>query len=310
MSVVKESVTKVFDSLASTRAWESLYRGSVDRLSYNFVTRQRAVETLLEGYAGPNVVDLGCGTGDLVLFYASKGSRYTGLDISEKMIERAKFNFAGRGSPGQIRFMVGDCENLPFPASEFDTLSAVALIEYLPNPHKALSEISRVLKPGGHALISVPHKSCINFKVRDVLAPARHALYPLYQKLKGGAFSVMKDVKHYHYDPDELDELMKTNGFEKCAAKFSNFYVVLHPFDHAVPKLYMKLSEFVDRSSMSDRLTFLAANYIALYKKADSDRNAPVFTQQQLTGRPAEQIEIVELQARPREISIHRGDSQ
>ena len=196
MRTVKENVTQVFDSLASARAWEGLYRGSVDRLSYNFVTRQRAVENLLEGHTGSNVIDLGCGTGDLVSFYASKGSRYTGLDISEKMIERAKSNFAGAGSSGQICFMTGDCENLSFPSGEFDTLSAIALIEYLPDPNKTVSECSRVLKSGGYAIISVPHKSCINFKVRDILAPARQALFPLYQKLKGGALSVMKDPCH------------------------------------------------------------------------------------------------------------------
>jgi ubiquinone/menaquinone biosynthesis C-methylase UbiE len=310
MKTVKENVTAVFDSLASTKAWESLYKRSMDRVSYNFVTRQRTVENLLEGHTGPNVIDLGCGTGDLVPFYASKGVRYTGLDLSNRMIERATCNFVGKGFSNQIRFIAGDCENLPFQGGEFDTLSAIALIEYLPDPNKALNEISRVLKPGGYALLTVPHKSCINYKVRNVLAPARRALFPLYLKLKGEDLSMMKDVKHFHYDPEELDDLMKKHGFEKCVGKFSNFYVIVHPFDHAVPKLYIKLSEIVDRSSMSNRLNFLAANYIALYKKIGSDKSASVVEQQKLPERRADRLEIVTPRIPPQENSINSGHSR
>jgi ubiquinone/menaquinone biosynthesis C-methylase UbiE len=267
MGTEKDSVVEVFDSLASEKAWEDLYSGRIDRHSYNFVTRQRAVEELLAPQAFRRVLDLGCGTGDLVEFLVSKGAQYTGLDMSPRMIERAYRTHEPQVRSGHAHFMVGDSERLPCRENEFDVVSAVGLIEYFPDSRRTLSEIGRVLKPGGLVLITVPHKSCINFTIRNILAPVRRLLSPLYSKLTTSALSVMQDVKHYHYDPVELDSLMRNGGFEKDSGRFSNFYLIPHPLDHVVPRLYMKLSEWIDRSSRSDHFGLLAANYIALYRR-------------------------------------------
>lgn len=267
MNSSKESVKGVFDALAEKKAWEGLYSGKIDRLSYNFVTRQRAVEALLDPVTKGVVLDIGCGTGDLVPFYVKKKTIYTGLDLSPQMVERAKNNYSKEVSAGIAKFVAGDCENLPFESGSVDVLSAVALIEYLPDSGKVLNEVKRVLKPGGYALITVPHKSAINFKIRDLLAPIRKLLFPLYALLKGGSLGVMKDVKHFHYDPEELDAFMKERGFEKRGHRFTNFYLIPHPFDHLFPGTYMKLSENIDNSGRGDAYKAWAVNYIALYKK-------------------------------------------
>jgi ubiquinone/menaquinone biosynthesis C-methylase UbiE len=262
-----DDVVRVFDSLASQRAWENLYSRKIDRLSYNFVSRQRAVEELLKDEVSGNVLDLGCGTGDLLPFFASRNVLYTGLDLSSKMIERASANHATLVSSGNAKFLTGDSENIPFDDNQFHIVTAIALVEYFPDPTKALDEIARVLKPGGVAVITVPHKSCINFAIRDLLEPARNAFYPLYLRLKGRGLSAMKDVKHYAYDSAELDALLVQRRLTKIGERYSNYYVVPHPFDHLVPKLYIRLSELVERASAKQRFNRLAANYLGLYKK-------------------------------------------
>lgn len=266
-AATKTNVVEVFDSLAAKKAWEGLYSGNLDRLSYNFVTRQRAVEELLTPLPIANALDIGCGTGDLLPYFVGRGTQYTGLDISPKMIERAEANHPAQIASGKARFVVGDSEGLPFRDAEFDAVTAVALIEYLPDAGHILDETCRVLKPGGYALFTVPHKDCINFAIRDVLAPFRNLAFPLYVKLKGGALSKMKDVKHYHYNPPETDSMMESRGLRKVGARFSNFYVIPHPLDHLVPGLYMRLSEKIDRSAHPEKYSLLAANYMGLYQK-------------------------------------------
>ena len=267
MNTSKDEIIQVFDSIASRMSWEKLYSGQVDRISYNFITRQRAVEEMLVPLTAGKVLDLGCGSGDLVNFYVSKGARYVGVDLSRNMIERANVNYASWVQQKKAVFQVADCEALPFSDGEFDVLSAVALIEYLPDPSKALDEISRVVKIGGVALITVPNKKCFNSRIRDFFAPIRNLLFPLYLKWKKAPLAAMKRVTHYSYRQEEIDFLMNTRGFRRIGERFTNFYIIPHPADHLMPKIYMRMSECIDRGRQDQKYKDWAANYIALYRK-------------------------------------------
>ena len=150
----KQEVRKVFDRIANREDWERLYAGAPNRLTYNFISRQRAVEEMLACIRLGQVLELGCGTGDLSPFLMERASGYTGVDISEAMIERARANYGRQIGTGRARFEVGDCERLQFGDASFEMVVAVALIEYLPDPSKALDEMRRVLKPGGRLAIS------------------------------------------------------------------------------------------------------------------------------------------------------------
>ena len=268
----KEEVMEVFDSIADRKSWENLYQGKMDRLTYNFVSRQKSVEHLLTPYVKGKILDLGCGTGDLLPFFVKfSGIQYTGMDLSANMIKRAnevhQSSLKKLNQAVSAKFIVGDSEKLPFEDHSFDIISAVALIEYFPDPQKVLSEMIRVLKSAGTLLLTVPHKSCINFKIRDILEPVRNLLFPLYEKWKGKNLSEMKNVKHYHYDPVELDEKLYQFGFKKTAFEFSNFYAIPHPVDHLIPTVYMKLSEIIAQKKRPERFSFLAANYNVIYRK-------------------------------------------
>ncbi|MDD5069932.1 MAG: methyltransferase domain-containing protein [Candidatus Omnitrophica bacterium] len=263
----KEKVTQVFDDIALKSSWESLYSGKIDRISYNFVTRQRAVEALLESCASGKALDLGCGSGDLVRFYSQKEVFYTGVDLSSQMIKRANVNYSDLVREGKAIFQVADCENLPFKDGEFNLLSAVALIEYLSDPSKVLNEINRVLKCGGYALITVPNKKCINSRIRSLLKPINSLLFPLYLRLKKSSLATMKDVKHHSYDQKEIDALMKNKGFEKVDCRYANFHIIAYPLDHLIPKIYIGLSELIVNRKLDKVFKNWSSNYIALYRK-------------------------------------------
>lgn len=263
----KEEIAQVFDGIASEFSWEKLYSEGVNRISYNFITRQRAVEELLAPYIAGKVLDIGCGSGDLAAFYVKKGAVYSGIDLSCSMIERANSNYVDLVRKGKATFQVADCENLPFIDKEFDVLSAVALIEYLPDPSKALDEISRVIKTGGYVLITVPNRRCINNRIRFFLKPIINILFPLYIRLEKSPLASMKNVKHHSYSQKETDLLMENRGFQKIDDRYTNFHIIPHPFDHLMPKIYMKISEKVVRGKLDKIFKNWASNYIAIYKK-------------------------------------------
>jgi ubiquinone/menaquinone biosynthesis C-methylase UbiE len=105
---------------------------------------------------GEAVLDVGCGTGALALIARQRvgaTGHVSGIDPSVQMIARARRKAARRGLA--IDFQVGVIERLAFPDQSFDVVLSSFMMHQLPNDLKlkGLTEIARVLKPGGRLLI-------------------------------------------------------------------------------------------------------------------------------------------------------------
>jgi ubiquinone/menaquinone biosynthesis C-methylase UbiE len=99
----------------------------------------------------PTILDVGCGTGIStfeVMKRARREGRFYGIDISEKMIEKARKK-AAEGGHTCFEFSKGDAEKLEFPDSKFDLVISNAVLHWVPNKLQALKEMHRVLKPNG-----------------------------------------------------------------------------------------------------------------------------------------------------------------
>lgn len=94
---------------------------------------------------GATVLDLACGTGDLGTAIAVRypGTRVLGLDLSRPMLRTAK------RSPGRLELCQADMIHLPFGDASVDAVLAGYAVRNAPDGRRALSEIARVLKPGG-----------------------------------------------------------------------------------------------------------------------------------------------------------------
>ena len=102
------------------------------------------VETL--GTAHLHVADLGCGTGSLSLLLHELGHDVTGLDVSPRMLERARQK-AKAGSA--IRFVEGDAAEPDLPLGAFDVILCRHVLWSLPDPVAALARWAQLLMPGG-----------------------------------------------------------------------------------------------------------------------------------------------------------------
>jgi len=99
--------------------------------------------------AGLRVLDVGCGTGDYLRIMAPlvAPGPAVGLDLSATLIARAQQRAAADDT--HVSFGVGDVYSLPFPDASFDRVVATQILLHLADPWRAVTEMRRVLAPGG-----------------------------------------------------------------------------------------------------------------------------------------------------------------
>jgi 2-polyprenyl-6-hydroxyphenyl methylase/3-demethylubiquinone-9 3-methyltransferase len=120
--------------------------------------------------SGTRWLDVGCGAGLITVRLAEHGAIALGIDGSPAMI-RAAGQMAGPKAAHDVEFrVVPTVEKLDFPDASFDGLLCSSVLEYLDQPYVALGEMHRVLKPGGHLLISVANRFSL---VRSVQSAVR-----------------------------------------------------------------------------------------------------------------------------------------
>jgi SAM-dependent methyltransferase len=99
------------------------------------------------------VLDVGCGTG--ALSFAARDrtgrARIVGLDASRAYVTHA----AQAGAGSRVEFEVGDAQDLPFAAAEFDRTLSMLVLNFLPDPERAVREWMRVTKSGGRVAAAV-----------------------------------------------------------------------------------------------------------------------------------------------------------
>ncbi|AMO20880.1 bifunctional demethylmenaquinone methyltransferase/2-methoxy-6-polyprenyl-1,4-benzoquinol methylase UbiE [Flavobacterium columnare] len=153
----KEQVSKMFDTIS--HEYDSLNRV----ISFGIDVQWRKKIVQLVGSIQPKkVLDIATGTGDLaILMKDTQAEKIIGLDISAGMLAVGQEKIRKKNLSNQIELVLGDSENIPFEDNSFDAITVSFGIRNFENLEKGLSEILRVLKPGGIFVIletSVPEK--------------------------------------------------------------------------------------------------------------------------------------------------------
>lgn len=112
-------------------------------------------------YAGKRLLEVGFGTGTDLLQFARGGAMVTGIDLTPRSIEIARRRFEVYELAGE--FAIGDGENLSFPDASFDVVYSFGVLHHTPDTHHAVSEIHRVLKPGGIAIVMLYHRASLYY---------------------------------------------------------------------------------------------------------------------------------------------------
>ena len=111
---------------------------------------RRALVEAIDPKPGMRVLDVATGTGLVAYQLAARGCEVVGLDQSVQMLDLARSRRAGRPPlQGRIEFVLGEAERLPFDSASFDALSFTYLLRYVDDPSATMTELARVVRPGG-----------------------------------------------------------------------------------------------------------------------------------------------------------------
>jgi SAM-dependent methyltransferase len=150
----------------------SLYDAMSHRLLLGSLFDRVATDVATVAPAGGGVLDVGCGPGRLAVALAERGLAVTGLDLDPAMVERARSNAARATLAADLvpTFTVGDVASLPFPDASFDAVVSTLSMHHWDDATAGLTEIARVLRPGGRALVWDLRKGVVPLH-RDVPDP-------------------------------------------------------------------------------------------------------------------------------------------
>ncbi len=153
------------------------------------ILQELVVDNYIDCVKSKKILDAGCGGGNFEYLVKQKkiSCEIVGIDNKEESVKKARKNLPS------FRFLKASLlEKLPFKKQEFDTVVMFDVIEHLPkgSEKKSLKQLNKVLKKGGHLIISTMHSTYLNF-----LDPAWY-------------------FGHRHYSKDELSSLMAKAGFK------------------------------------------------------------------------------------------------
>jgi SAM-dependent methyltransferase len=138
-------------------AKSAVYR-AVRRLIWRAIGEFRRVDEATEYFdpRGKAVLDYGCGFGGKALTYLTMGAdQVTGIDISDERVREARRRAAEAGVGDKVRFLVADAHNTGLPDGSFDLIVGKAILHHL-DLEVAVSELRRLLRPGGTAVFAEP----------------------------------------------------------------------------------------------------------------------------------------------------------
>ena len=170
----------------------ALYHLNLPRFQY--------FDRYITNWQGIKVLDVGCGGGFTCEFLAARGAIVSGIDRAKKCIVKAREHAAQYSLT--IDYEHGVAENLPYENSSFDAVICVDVLEHVGDLKQTISEISRILKPGGFFGFDTINRT---FKSKLVMI---WLLEDILQEIPQGIHDWEKFIK-----PEEVKQLMHENGF-------------------------------------------------------------------------------------------------
>jgi ubiquinone/menaquinone biosynthesis C-methylase UbiE len=229
--------------------------------------RQKLVASVLQGLGLPpaaRVLDVACGPGHFLHAAVAAGLDAVGIDSSRDMLRTSKTRLGP-----DARLVTGDATVLPFDSASFDAVNTSGLIEYLPEPTPMLRELLRVLKPGGHAMVSSTNRispALVLFPVTDVIKRSA-TLRRVIKAVRLPVDDVSLSPQHFRFNfhtPGHLRALLQGAGFANLEMHYCHLQLLPHPLDRIVPAATTACVNVTDRLLGVRPLRALAEGLLAV----------------------------------------------
>ena len=230
--MTKDKVTKYFDE--NSDAW---ILSSYDGDGYDYPTARLRSEKTCEiidnifpdGHA--DILDLGCGGGNLAIKLAQQGFNVTGIDNSSVMLDRANISKSSKFVDEKVRdrlvFKKRDILQSSLPESSYDVLTALGLIGYLENDNDLFDEAYRLLKPGGIFIVS-----CRN-RLFNMVSISDHTIREIEE---GTAKTLVEEIQSLYQEVSDEDAM----NFVNLLALSSNSLLIENAIELGERKIIAK----------------------------------------------------------------------
>lgn len=223
----KDQVEEMFDNISPK--YDLL--NHVLSLNIDKIWRRRAINKLRK-FNPQNVLDVATGTGDFAIQAAKiNGVKVTGVDISEGMLSVGRKKISNKNLEERISLQKANSENLPFKDNSFDAVIVGFGVRNFENLKKGLSEIFRVIKPGGVFYVlefskpqKVPFKQIYQFYFTRILPNVGRI--------------ISKDSSAYTYLPESVNEFPFGDEFLNILGEIGFVNNRCYPQTFAIASIY------------------------------------------------------------------------
>ena len=207
----KEQVATMFDNISAN------YDGLNRVISFGIdISWRKKVVQLVSKNNPKQILDIATGTGDLAIMMSQLNpDTIIGLDISAGMLDVGKQKIANVNLSDKIDMVVGDSENMPFDDNTFDAITVSFGVRNFANLDKGLTEIKRVLKPGGTFVVletsnptKFPFKQGYKFYTTYILP----FIGKIFSRDKA-AYSYLCESANIFPFGEAFDNILQKNGF-------------------------------------------------------------------------------------------------
>jgi demethylmenaquinone methyltransferase/2-methoxy-6-polyprenyl-1,4-benzoquinol methylase len=224
----KEQVAEMFNNISHRYDFLNHFLS----LGIDILWRKKAIR-LLKKDQPKQILDIATGTGDFAIeALALNPDKVTGVDISEGMLAHGKKKMKRKGLDHLIDMQMGDSEKLLFESNTFDAVIVSFGVRNFENLEKGLSDMFRVLKPGGKTVIiefsrprKFPMKQLYNFYFKSIL--------PIIGKL------ISKDQSAYTYLPESVEAFPDGEDFLSVLKKVGFKSTECRPLTFGISSIYI-----------------------------------------------------------------------
>ena len=224
----KEQVAEMFDNISHRYDFLNHFLSlGIDKL-----WRKKAVK-ILSAIQPKVILDVATGTGDFAIESLSlKPTEVVGIDISQGMLDKGIVKIKKNGQEDIIELKYGDSEDIPFEDNYFDAITVAFGVRNFENLEKGLSEMKRVLKTGGMAVVLEFSKPKA-FPIKQIYNFYFHKVLPGIGKL------VSKDASAYTYLPESVEAFPEGKEFEDILKKLGFQYKSTHTLFFGISSIYV-----------------------------------------------------------------------
>lgn len=224
----KDQVAEMFNNISARYDFLNHFLS----LGIDIIWRKKAIK-LLKSIQPKTILDVATGTGDFAIeALALNPNKVTGIDISSGMLEVGKVKMKKKGFDHRIEMLLEDSENLPFEDDHFDAITVGFGVRNFEHLEKGLSEMNRVLRPGGKTAVlefskpkNFPIKQVYNFYFLNIL--------PAIGKM------VSKDSSAYTYLPESVNAFPEGNDFVEIYKKCGYKNIKTYPLFFGIASIYL-----------------------------------------------------------------------